>query len=138
MKYKFLRHTADVKFRAFGKSLEEAFSNAALATFSVMVDTKKIKPVITKKVDITAIDLKALLYKWLEELLYLNDVNHFFLHKIKFIKINKKKYSLKAVVVGDKFKEGYAIEGGIKSVTYNDMLIKKVKRGFVVQVVLDI
>ena len=31
MKYKFLEHTADVKFRAYGNGLEEAFSNAALA-----------------------------------------------------------------------------------------------------------
>ena len=43
--YEFLPHTADVKFLAYGKTLEEAFQNAALATFQVM-STKKIKKVL--------------------------------------------------------------------------------------------
>ena len=42
MKHKFLPHTADVKFRAYGKSLEEAFSNAALALTEVIADPKKV------------------------------------------------------------------------------------------------
>ena len=29
-KFRYLSHTADAKFQAFGASLEEAFSNAAL------------------------------------------------------------------------------------------------------------
>ena len=33
-KYKFLEHTADIKFQAFGKSLEEVFSNCAYAMFN--------------------------------------------------------------------------------------------------------
>ena len=41
-KYKFFEHTADAKFQAYGKSVEEAFSNAALAMFSVITDTSKI------------------------------------------------------------------------------------------------
>jgi SHS2 domain-containing protein len=35
-RYRFLRHTADAKFQAFGTTLEEAFINAALATASLM------------------------------------------------------------------------------------------------------
>ena len=48
--YEFLEHTADVKFRAYGKTLEEAFSNAALATSAVMTDVKKIKGKIEKTI----------------------------------------------------------------------------------------
>ena len=48
MKYKFLEHKADAKFQAFGKSLEEAFSNAALAMTSIMTDPKKIKENLTR------------------------------------------------------------------------------------------
>ena len=43
VKFKFLEHTADAKFQAYGKNMEEAFSNAALAMFSIITDTKKIK-----------------------------------------------------------------------------------------------
>ncbi|MGB2763781.1 MAG: archease, partial [Candidatus Aminicenantaceae bacterium] len=31
-RYRFLEHTSDAKFQAFGNTLEEAFCNAALAT----------------------------------------------------------------------------------------------------------
>ncbi len=30
-KFKFLEHTADIKFQVFGKTLEEVFENTALA-----------------------------------------------------------------------------------------------------------
>ena len=43
MKYKFFNKTADIKFQAYGKNLEEAFINAALAMTSIMIDYKLIK-----------------------------------------------------------------------------------------------
>ena len=44
MKFKYLEHTADCKFQAFGKTLEEAFTNSALAMSNVMHPPEKIKP----------------------------------------------------------------------------------------------
>lgn len=139
MKYKFLKHTADVKFQAFGKTLEEAFSNAAIATFEVMIKTKKIEKNITKKVEINAEDKESLLYKWLEEMLYLLDTEYFMLNSVKNIKISKgKPYLLKAEIVGDKFEDKYELHGAVKAVTYNEMFIKEEKGKVTVQVVLDI
>ena len=48
--YEYLEHTADVKFLAYGKTLEEVFENAALAMFNVMIDTGKISGVLIKNV----------------------------------------------------------------------------------------
>ena len=47
MKFKYLPHTADIKFQAFGKTLDQAFENAALATFQAMYENK-IKEKIKK------------------------------------------------------------------------------------------
>lgn len=139
MKYKFLKHTADVKFQAFGKTLEEAFSNAAIAMFEVMIKTKKIEKKITKKIEIKAEDKESLLYKWLEELLYLLDTEFFMLNNIKNMKITEKeKYVLKAEIIGDTFKEEYERYGAVKAVTYNEMFVKEEKGKVTVQVVLDI
>lgn len=132
MKYKFLEHTADAKFQAFGKTLEEKFSNAALAMFSIMVDTKKVKPLIEKKINIKGEDKKSLLYNFLEELLFLLDTKLFLLNKVKKIKIENN--SLKAIVVGDSVKEEYKLSGEVKAVTYNDMEITNT----FVQVVVDL
>ena len=134
MKYKFLEHRADAKFQAFGKSLEEAFSNAALAMTSVMTDPIKIKSKIKHKISVKGEDKKALLYNFLEQLLILLDTEKFLLHKIRNIKINDNK--LTAELIGDKFNNQYDIIINIKAVTYNDMFIKE--KPFIVQVVVDI
>ena len=117
-KYKFLEHTADAKFQAYGNNMGEAFSNAALAMFSVITDTKKIKKKIKKEIKVKGTDLKSLLYNFLEELLFLLDTNSFLLNKIEKISIKKMKgkYSLNATVVGDKA-DNYETSGDIKDVT---------------------
>ena len=75
-KYKFFEHTADAKFQAYGKSVEEAFSNAALAMFSVITDTNKIKKKVKKGIEARGHDRKSLLYNYLEELLFLIDTEN--------------------------------------------------------------
>ena len=140
VKYKFLEHTADAKFQAYGKSMEEAFSNAALAMFSIITDTKKIKKKIKKGIEARGHDLKSLLYNYLEELLFLIDTENFLLNHIEQLKLHKKEkeYFLEAIVVGDRYSEKYKTTGDIKAVTYNEMEIKEEKGKVMVQVVLDI
>ena len=87
-KYKFLPHTADVKFRAYGKSLEEAFSNAALALTSVITDPSKVEAKVEKKISVSSEDEKALLYDFLEQFLILLDSEGFLLNSVKELKIS--------------------------------------------------
>ena len=139
VKYKFLEHTADAKFQALGKTMEEAFSNAALAMFSVITDTKKISEGIKKEIKAEGKDLKALLYNFLEEFLFLIDTQNFLLNSIQNIKIKKinNAYQLEAIAVGDNT-DKYETTGGIKAVTYNEMEIKEEKGKVMVQVVVDL
>ncbi|MBU4501596.1 MAG: archease [Nanoarchaeota archaeon] len=140
MKYKFLEHTADTKFQAFGKTLEESFSNAAIAMFEVLLETKKVKKKITKKIKVEAQDKEGLLYKWLEELLFLLDTDFFVIHNVKNMEIKQKgkKYLLVAEVEGDTYKDEYGMHGSVKAVTYNEMFVKEEEGKATVQVVLDI
>lgn len=131
MKFKFLEHKADAKFQAFGKSLEECFSNAALAMTSVMIDYKKVKAKVKKKIKVKGTDLKNLLYNFLEELLFLVDTKNFILSKVMKIKI--KGLNLEASLIGDNI-SNYEVHNHIKAVTYNQMEIKK----NMVQVIVDI
>ncbi len=135
-RYQFLPHTADVKFRAYGKDLEEAFSNAALALTAIITDPKKVKPAIKKTIKVESEDEKALLYDFLEQFLILLDAEGFLLHKVKEIKISDNKLS--AVIVGDNHPEKYETKTHIKAVTYQEMEIKKEKDKYMLQVVMDI
>ena len=132
MKYKYLEHTADIKFQAFGKSLEEAFSNSAYAMINIICE-KKVRERITKKIKVKGIDKKSLLYQFLEEILFLLNTKNFLLSKVKKIKI--KGNELTAVLTGDNLKN-YKLGLDVKAVTYNDMFIKE--KPFLIQVVLDI
>ena len=89
-KFEFLQHTADAMFRAYGDSIEEKFSNAALAMFSIMIDTETVDAKTEKQVEAEGDDLKSLLYRWLEELLFLLDTEFFILNSVKHLKIEKK------------------------------------------------
>ncbi|MBI4447407.1 archease [Candidatus Woesearchaeota archaeon] len=135
-RYEFFEHTADVKFRAYGKNAEEQFSNAALALTSVMFNPDKIEEKITKPIKINGNDLKSLLYNFLEELLFLLDTESFITRKVTGIKISEinKKHILTANLVGDKISGKYENIGAVKAVTYNEMEIKK----DYAQVVLDV
>ena len=119
MKYEFLEHKADAKFRAFGKTDEKKFENAALAMVSLMYDYKKVKGKVTKKIKIEGGDHKSLLYNFLEEILFFFDSEFFLLNKIKNLKITGNK--LTAELIGDTNKGDYKIEGEVKAVTYCDM-----------------
>ena len=135
-KYKYLEHTADIKFQAFGKTLEEAFENSALAMFNAMYDNK-VNEKIKKNIKVFGRDLENLLYNFLEEFLFLMDSEGFFMASCK-VKIKKnKQYELEAEIKGDEAKS-YPISLDVKAVTYNSMFVKKEKNMWVCQVLIDV
>jgi len=96
MQYKYISHTADVKFKAFGRNIDAVFSNSALAMFNILGPTNKVKSTKTKKIKVKTKSYDQLLYDFLQELLFLLDTEHFFLHKVK-----KTKKGYEATVVVD-------------------------------------
>jgi SHS2 domain-containing protein len=135
MKFKFLPHTADIKFRAYGKNINELFENSAEAMVKAMYPGK-IKQ--NKKISIKAKgkDIEALLYNFLEELLIKLDSDNFFMSK-SMVKINKNKTALTADLFGDNA-GNYSIGLDVKAVTYNSMFVKKINNKWVAQVVVDV
>ncbi len=73
MPYRFLEDiaTGDAAFETEGRTLEELFREAAVATFEVMVDTKGVEPRITREVELKNEAVDGLLFDWLSELVYL-------------------------------------------------------------------
>ena len=139
-RFEYLPHTAEAKFAAYGKTLEEAFANAALAMENIMVDTATVKPRIKKKITIETKNLKALLFDFLQELLVLFDSELFALNKIEGMEIKQQgsDYYLECIAYGDSAQK-YEIRSGVKSVTYNEMEIKQEKDGnWKVVVILDV
>ena len=123
MKYKFLKHTADIKFQAFGKNLEDLFSNAGLAMFSVMVDVKKIKTVKSIPIKCCASNIEELLIEWLNSLLTQSSIKEMVFSKFE-IKI--KDNTLKGKAFGETLNiKKHSIKTEVKAATYSGLFIKK-------------
>jgi len=139
--FEFLEHTADVYIAAYGKNLEEAFENAALATFEAMTETKRVIPRIEETVEAEGYDEKALLYNWLETLLVKFETTENLYSKFKITSFQKtsKGYKLQAKIRGEKFnQEKHPQKVGVKAVTYHLMEIIKKSNKVTVKFILDI
>lgn len=135
MKFKFLEHTADMKFQAFGNSMEKIFENSALALKEAICGKIRIKDKEEKTINAEGKDPESLLYNFLEEILYLLDAEDFIIGKIKKIKITNLK--LTAVLSGDKASD-YNFTNSVKAITYNEMFVKNIKGKWTAQVVVDV
>lgn len=138
-KYRFFHHTADAKFQAYGRTLEEAFAHAALAVASLMWDWKKVAKNVTLSIVVGGRDLEQLLVSFLEEIVYLLEIQGFLLGGVEnvILEKNKEGWTLRAVFAGDKNMEGYEIFGDVKAITYNEIEVRD-RVPFMVQVVADI
>ncbi|MEM0014437.1 MAG: archease [Zestosphaera sp.] len=72
--YRFLEHVGDAYFEALGETLEEAFANAGRALFDVMLNTSKVECRVRKLVVDEGMDAYNALYRWLEDLLIVYNV----------------------------------------------------------------
>jgi len=73
VRYEEIDHTADVGIRAYGRTMDELFANAAEGMFSFIADLSRVKPVGEVEVRLEADDLPTLLLRWLSELLYVHE-----------------------------------------------------------------
>ena len=141
MQYKFFEHTADTIFEGYGKTFEEAFSNAALAMQEVMTDISKVEPKQEEKIEAKGEDMKALLYDFLEKFLILKDAKNLLFSEIKVKKIEKVAdgYKITAVAKGEEFNpEKHEDKTHVKAVTYHEMEVGEKEGKKYVRVLIDI
>ncbi|MEM2934083.1 MAG: archease [Halobacteria archaeon] len=139
-KFEYLEHTADVKFKAYGNCLEEAFASAAFAMFNAMIDLSEVSNKQEIAINLEAESLEDLLYDWLSELLYQFDANYIIFGKFEVDKIIEKegKFLIEARVFGEQIdlkKHKFHLQ--VKAVTFHDMQIKKSNDHWMIQVLLD-
>ncbi|HIC98308.1 MAG TPA: archease [Pyrodictiaceae archaeon] len=139
--FEFEEHTADVLIKAYGRTLEEAFANAARAVFEVITDTNKVEPRECRKVEIEGFDLENALYRWLEEFLIYFDSEGLVFSKFDVDKIERtaEGYRVIGIGCGEQFDpEKHEHRTIVKAITYAQMSIERVDGLWRIRFVVDI
>lgn len=136
-KYKILEHTADLEIRAWGRDLKELFCNMAKGMFH-SISPESIRNKIPKsekkeKISLSSPDKEALLVDWLNELLYLYNINRKIYLSFKITKLTCKE--LEAEVFGVRPEEEELL---IKAATYHNLKIIKKDGKWQATVIFDI
>ena len=122
-----------------GKTIrDEAFANAGLALFAIMIDPEEVKPAKEFSFTLNGESKEALLYDYLEELITLIDTENLIIHDIEII-IKKIDEGFGLIAKGHGDDAGnYRFNGDVKAMTYSEMLILEEDGKVTVQAVVDI
>jgi len=135
--YRILDHPADLGIEARGKTLAEAFEQAARGLISVIVDPDSVRPVESRSVVIEAGDRQQLLVRWLTEVLYLYDGLKFSPRDFRIGRLSPR--LLEAQVRGEPFDRlRHTVRLDVKAITYHQLEIRRRGSSHWLQVFLDI
>jgi len=134
--FEIINHTADVGIIAYGADMNEAFANAARALFSLITELDDVEEVVHRDIELTAPDQESLLVEWLNELIYLFDVENIIFKRFDVTRLSQT--HLKARSYGHKVDSSkHKLKTGVKAATYHMLKIDK-SNGSKVQVLFDI
>ncbi len=124
----FHEHTADITLECWAPTLEEAFEQAALGTFEVMMDTSTVEPLIPVEVELEGSDLQELLVEWIGHLISLIDINSQFYSEFEVIEIKEDsgRFHIRGRAWGEDINhERHDTHTEVKAMTYADMKIEQ-------------
>jgi len=81
--FEVIDHTADIGIVAYGADIKQVFANAALGLFNLMADLDAFKEDLQRELELSAEDVEVLLVEWLNELIYIFDVEHIIVKRLE-------------------------------------------------------
>lgn len=135
MNYEFLDHTADVKVRARGGTLDEVFICSAMALKETICGSIHVESQVERKMVIEARGRESLLCAFLEEFLFLLDAEAFLLAAVVNIEMCENR--VLATVAGSDARR-YLFSNSVKAVTYSEVSIREAEGEWVAEFVLDV
>ncbi len=117
--------------------MSRAFENAARGLFSLIIDTNRVKPVLQKRITVTAPDREALLVNWLNELIYLSETERVLFREFNIEEMTDTK--LVATAGGERIdRRRHNLKREVKAATYHRLSVEQKPEGWQIQVIFDI
>jgi len=135
--FEVIDHTADIGIVAYGADIKQLFANAALGLFNLMADLDGLKENIKRDIELSAEDIEILLIEWLNELIYISEVEHVIFQRFEISELSNTQ--LKATCFGTKIKPGqHRLKREIKAATYHMLQLNKEDGNYKVRIIFDI
>ena len=135
MPYEILEHTADLRFRVTGRSLADAFAEAARAVCGTLAPNCTPGEV-ERRVVVAADDTEELLADFLSELLYLADVESLALCDFS---VDITGSRLSALCRGEPFdREKHGGGEEIKGISYSGLSIYQEDESYILEFIADV
>jgi SHS2 domain-containing protein len=135
--FEVIEHTADIGIVAYGADIKQVFANAALGLFNLMADLENLKENTKREIELSAEDIEVLLVEWLNELVYISEVEHIIFKRFEVKELSNTQ--LKATCFGEKIKpRQHRLKREIKAATYHMLQLNKENGNYKVQIIFDI
>lgn len=129
--------TADLGIQAWGPSLPDAFASAALGLASLLSDQPEGDQSLEKNIQIEADSLPALLVRFLNEIIYLEETQDFLPGAVKHLTITGNR--LDATLTGAAYDpEIHTLNAQVKAATYHGLEIDQSGNLVKIKVIFDV
>lgn len=135
--FEILEHTADIGFRARGRTLQELFTASAEALSAIVFEMEDAAPQVRYPVSAEGADRESLLVNWLSEVLYLLDGRRLALRHFEIRALTEQR--VEGAALGEPHDPArHRAKLIVKGVTYHQLRIGQDGEGWWAQVFLDI
>jgi SHS2 domain-containing protein len=154
-------HTADLGLRVTAGTVEALFAEAAQGLLSILVvNPQAVQPVLSRQVDLTADDLRWLLFDWLNELLFAFDTEKLLFSQFEIelteggtaaaaggpsapaageSSLPAATWRLRALCRGEVCDpQRHAMDHEVKAITYHGLRVERTEHGWEAEVIVDI
>jgi SHS2 domain-containing protein len=136
VQFETFEHEADIGIRGFGGSMQEAFENAAVALYSVMVNIDAVNPLEERTVTVSAQDRELLLVEWLNALLAISDIERMVFSKFE---VEMEGTTLAGAAWGETLDwDRHEPRVEVKGATYHMLSVKEQDGKYTAQCVVDV
>ncbi len=135
--YEMVDHTADLGVILSGESLAALFAAGAAVLAELIVDPDEVAEREVREVSLEAASPEDLMVRWLNELLYLLEVEEF-LWRTAEVETEDGTH-LTARLRGERFSpEKHAPRGGLKAATYHQLRISREGEAWSARIIFDV
>ena len=135
--YEYFDVAADVGVRAWAEDLEGCLRQCALGVFNLIVPTDAVDAVESREVSARGASNEALLVNWLNECLYVHDIEGFVVRDVTRPALTAS--TVHAILRGEPVDPARHPRGTlVKAATFHSLEVQQTAEGVTARVVLDI